>query len=93
MSTSQWRRSEQLFVCFGDKNKEAVVTKQRMSHWVIEAISAAYEAHGLCSPLGVRAHSTRDKTSSQALFKGSYLEDICVATGWSSLNTKFYGLD
>lgn len=30
----------------------------------------------------------------QALFKGSSLEDICVAAGWSSPHTfiRFYGL-
>ncbi len=77
---AQWHRCDQRFVCFG-KNKGAVVTKQRMSHWVIKAISAAYGAHGMAS--------------SQALFKGSSLEDICVAAGWSTPNTfiKFYGLD
>lgn len=40
----------QLFVCFA-KNKGVTVTKQRMSHWVIKAISAAYEAHGMAFPL------------------------------------------
>lgn len=67
----------------------------RSEHWVIEAISAAYEARGLASLLGVRAHSTRGMASSQALFRDSSLEDICVAAGWSSPNTfsKFYSLD
>ncbi len=45
--------------CFGSKNKGCAVTKQRMSHWLVEAISLAYEACGLASPLGVRAHSTK----------------------------------
>ncbi len=32
-------------------------------------------------PLSLRAHSTRGVASSQALFRGVPLEDICVATG------------
>ncbi len=54
---AQWRDSNQLFVCFGNKNKGCAVTKQRMSHWLVEAIYLAYEARGLASPLRVQAHS------------------------------------
>ncbi len=66
-----------------------------MSHWIVEAISLAYEARGLTSPLGLHAHSTRAVASSQALFKGSLLDDVCAAAGWSSPTTfiKFYSLD
>ncbi len=68
-----------------------------MSHWMVEAISLAYEAHGLTSPLGLRAHSMRAVASSQAVLKGSSLEDVCAAAGWSSPGTfiyrKFYSLD
>ncbi len=45
--TAQWRGSDQLFVCFGAKSKGP---KERMSHWIVEAISLAYEARGLTSP-------------------------------------------
>ncbi len=47
---AQWRGSDQLFVCFGGRNKGSAVTKQRMSHWIVEAISLAYETRGLTSP-------------------------------------------
>ncbi len=47
----------QFFVCFGNKNKGCDVTKKLMSHWMIEAISLAYEVRGLASSLGVRAHT------------------------------------
>ncbi len=50
--TAQWRGSDQLFVCFGGKSRGSAVTKQRMSHWIVEAISLAYEARGFTSPLG-----------------------------------------
>ncbi len=67
---AQWRGSDQLFVCIGAKNKGTAITKQRMFHWIVEAISMEYEMRGLTLPLGVRAHSTRAMASSQALFKG-----------------------
>ncbi len=93
--TAQWRGSDQLFVCFGGKSKGSGVTKQRMSHWIVEAISLAYEASGLTSLLGLRAHSSRAVASSQAFLKGSSMEDVCAAAGWSSPSTfiKFYSLD
>ncbi len=60
-----------------------------------DAISLAYEERGLPSPLSIRAHPTRSVASSQALFRGVLLEDICVAAGWSSPHTfiRFYNLD
>ncbi len=93
--TAQWRGSDQLFVCFGGKSKGFAVTKQQMSQWIVEAISLAYEARGLTSPLGLRAHSTRAVASSQAFLKGSSMEDVCAVAGWSSPSTfiKFYSLD
>ncbi len=58
-----------------------------------DAISLAYEARKLPSPLSLRAHSTRGVAFSQALFRGVPL-DICVAAGWSSPHTfvRFYNL-
>ncbi len=90
-----WRKSSQLRVCFGAGRRGLATSKQRISHWVRHAISLAYEVHGLPSPLSLRAHSTRGVASSQALFRGVPLEDICVAAGWSSLHTfvRFYNLD
>ncbi len=49
-----------------------------------DAISLAYEVRGLSSPLSIRAHSTWSVASSQALFRGVSLEDICVVAEWSS---------
>ncbi len=70
-------------------------SKQITSHWVRDAISLAYEVRGLPSPLSVRAHSTRSVASSQALFRGVPLEEICVAAGWYFPHTFiwFYNLD
>ncbi len=90
-----WRKSSQLLVCFGAGCHGLAMSKQRISHWVRDVISLAYEARKLPSPFSLRAHSTRGIASSQALFRGVPLEDICVAAGWSSPHTfvKFYNLD
>ncbi len=90
-----WRKSPQLLICFGAGRCGLATSKQRISHWVRDAISLAYEARNLPSPLSLRAHSTRGVASSQALFRGVPLEDICVAAGWSSPHTfvRFYNLD
>ncbi len=90
-----WRKSSQLLVCFSAGHRGLATSKQRISHWVRDAISLAYEARNLPSPLSLRAHSTRGVASSQALFRGVPLEDICVAAGWFSPHTfvKFYNLD
>ncbi len=90
-----WRKSPQLLICFGAGRRGLATSKQRISHWVRDAISLAYEARELPSPLSLRAHSTRGVASSQALFRGVPLEDICVAAGWSSphIFVRFYNLD
>ncbi len=53
-----WRKSSQLLVCFGAGRRGLSTSKQRISHWVRDAISLAYEARNLPSPLSLRAHST-----------------------------------
>ncbi len=65
-----WRKSPQLLICFGAGRRGLATSKQRISHWVRDAISLAYEARKLPSPLSLRAHSTRGVASSQALLEG-----------------------
>ncbi len=60
-----WRKNEQLFICFGPPNQGSPASKQRMSKWVIEAISLAYESAGQPSPMAVRSHSTRSMDASK----------------------------
>ncbi len=62
--TQSFRTSDQLFVCFGGQQKGRAVSKQRLAHWIVEAIVLAYQARCLPCPLGVRAHSTRGVASS-----------------------------
>ncbi len=92
--TQSFRTSEQLFVCYGGQQKGKAVSKQRMAHWIVDAITLAYEAQGVPCPLRLRAHSTRGVVSSWALARGTSLADICRAAGWATPNTfaRFYSL-
>lgn len=93
--TSQFRTSEQLFVCYAGAKKGSALSKQRLSHWIVEAVRLAYASRGTACPIGVHAHSTRSLASSWAWAKGMSIQDICFAAGWSSRNTfaRFYNLD
>ncbi len=64
--TRSVRSSEQLFVCHGGQQKGKAVSKQRLAHWIVEAVALAYQSQGEPCPLGVRAHSTRSVASSHA---------------------------
>ncbi|XDV14355.1 hypothetical protein PO909_014626 [Leuciscus waleckii] len=89
-----FRTSDQLFVCHGGKLKGKALSKQRLSHWIVDAIALAYQQQGRPCPLGVTAHSTRSVASSWALAHGASLTDICRAAGWATPNTfaRFYNL-
>ncbi|KAL0188183.1 hypothetical protein M9458_015282, partial [Cirrhinus mrigala] len=78
--TSQFRTSE-LFVCFAGAKKGGPLSKQRLSHWIVEAVRLAYDSQGLVCPIGVRAHSARSLASSWAWAKGMSIQDICFAAG------------
>ncbi len=84
----------ELFVCHGGQQKGKAVSKQRLAHWIVEAVALAYQLQGEPCPLGVRAHSTRSVASSHALAHGASLADICRAAGWATPNTfaRFYNL-
>ncbi len=92
--TQSFRTSEQLFVCYGGQQKGKAVSKQRMAHWIVDAITLAYEAQGVPCPLRLRVHSTRGVASSWALARDASLADICRAAGWATPNTfaRFYSL-
>ncbi len=93
--SASFRQSDQLFVCYGGCAKGRAVSKQRLSHWIVDAIMAAYTSQGSECPLHIRAHSTRAIASSWAWSRGMSIQDICLAAGWSSQNTfaRFYKLD
>ncbi len=59
-----YKKSEQLFVGFDTRAKGGPVTKQRISRWLVDAITLVYSSVGSRCPIGVRAHSTRGIASS-----------------------------
>ncbi|KAI2653704.1 Transposon Ty3-G Gag-Pol polyprotein [Labeo rohita] len=76
---ARWRKSDQLFVCYGPAKRGFPATKQTLSRWIVDAISTAYESSGLPPPLGVKAHSTRSVSASKAFLEGVSMQDICNA--------------
>ncbi len=86
-ATKDFRQSDQLFLCFGGLKRGQPLSKQRLSHWVVEAITHSYKSSGCPLPLGVRCHSTRSISTSWVALKGVPLSDICAAATWSSTNT------
>ncbi|XP_046692704.1 uncharacterized protein LOC124377322 [Silurus meridionalis] len=92
--TEGLRRSNQLFVSWVDSRKGSPVSRQRLSHWLVEAIIMCYNSVGLNPPEGLRAHSTRGLATVGA-FKGVSIQDICAAACWASPHTfvRFYRLD
>ncbi len=92
---ASFRQSDQLFVCYCGCVKDRAVSKQRLSHWILDAITAAYMSQGLEFPFHIRAHSTRAIASSWAWSGGMSIQDIYFAAGWSSQNIfgRFYKLD
>ncbi len=93
--SAPFRRTEQLFVSFGNRTKGHPVTKQRLSKWIVDAVMLAYSSLGLQCPIGVRAHSTRGIASSWAWSSGVSITEICAAAGWATPSTfaSFYNLD
>ncbi len=79
--SAPFRRTEQLFVGFGNRAKGHPVTKQRLSKWIVDAVMLAYSSLGLQCPIGVRAHSTRGIASSWAWSSGVSITEICTG-GW-----------
>ncbi len=85
--TRSFRSSDQLFVYHGGQQKGKAVSKQRLAHWIVDAVALAYQSQGEPCPLGVRAHSTRSVAASHALAHGASLADIYRAAGWATPNT------
>ncbi len=50
--TRSVRSSEQLFVCHGGQQKGKAVSKQRLAHWIVEAIALAYQSQDICRAAG-----------------------------------------
>lgn len=86
-ATEDFWQSDQIFLCFGRQRKGQPLSKQRLSHWVVEVITHAYKSSDCPLPSGVRCHSTRSISTSWVALKGVPLSDICAAATWSSTST------
>ncbi len=62
--SASFRQSDQLFMCYGGCAKGRGVSKQRLYHWIVDGIKAAYTSQSLECPLHIRGHSTRAIASS-----------------------------
>ncbi len=82
-------------MCFGAHIKGLPVTKQRQSHWIVDAIPLAYASAGVQCSIGVRGHSTRGMASSWSWSSGIFIGEMCAVAGWSLPSTfiRFYSLD
>ena len=94
-ATAGIRLSEQLFVCYGGPDKGSALSKQRLSHWIVDTIRHSYQASDRPLPIGVRSHSTRGVSTSWAALRGVPLEEICAAASWTSPGTfsRFYSVN
>ncbi len=93
--TAGFRTHVQLFVSWSTPHKEKPMSRQWLSHRIVEAISLAYICKGLQPPRGLKAHSTRGMATSWALLRGVSVQDICSAASWATPHTfvRFYRLD
>lgn len=66
--------TQQLFVCYGDGALGKPFSKQRLTHWLCEGISHAYEL----TDLDPRSHVRTLHPSLEVLFRKASVEDACL---------------
>lgn len=66
------------------------VLKQTISKWIVEALSTAYKARSLPSPLLLRAHSIKGIASPNALICVVSLQKVCNAAVPTATHTHFF---
>ena len=97
-ATQQFRdgsKASQLFRCYGSERKGEPVSKKRVSQWLVETITHAYELQKLPLPGLVKGHQVRKQATSWAVEAGLDPQTICDAATWSNTTTfvKAYKLD
>ncbi len=68
--TDPWRTTDQLFVCFSDRDKGSPVSKSRLAHWITEVITSSYASAHKVLPNPVKCHSTCSVATSWAALRG-----------------------
>lgn len=85
--TKDIRKSDQLFVAYGQATLGTAVTKATIARWLASAIHFCHEKANKPLLRKVRAHSTRTMAASTALFAGVTISNICRAATWKSAHT------
>ncbi len=86
--TQSFRTSDQLFVCHGGRQKGNAISRQGMAHWIVDAITLAYQAQGVPCSFRLRAHATRSMASSCSRASGarpSLDESVRTSRGLGSI--------
>ncbi|XP_064420364.1 uncharacterized protein LOC135359260 [Latimeria chalumnae] len=93
--TKDIRKSDQIFVSYGQGRLGMALSKQRMSKWICDCIQLCYDLEGIPLEGHLRAHSTRCVAASVVNLQSVPVSEICRAATWSSVHTfcKHYCLD
>ena len=68
--------SEQLFVRYGGPRRSTALSKQCLSHWIVDVIAHGYGTKGQSLPSGIGCHCTRSVSTSWAVLSRVSLENI-----------------
>ncbi len=92
--TQNFRTSEQLFVCYGGRQKRNAISKQRMAHWKVVANRLGLSSTWRALPAQVASSLHEEYCIPLALTHGASLMKICRVVGWATPNTfaRFYSL-
>lgn len=71
-------------MCYGMKQLGQLLSKQHLSHWLVEAVSHSYSSQGFPFPEGLVAHSTRSMATSWEALWGVAVGYICTAVSCST---------
>ncbi|XP_044155489.1 uncharacterized protein LOC122942062 [Bufo gargarizans] len=93
--TKSWRKSANLLIQFGGRNKGSKASKTSLARWIKETIRECYRLQSSSCPITLRAHSTRAMSATWAEKAGASIDQICRAATWSSSTTfvRHYRLD
>lgn len=69
-------RSNQLFVSWAGPHRGKPVSKQHLSHWMVQVTVLAYSNQHLQPPQGPCAHSSRGLAASWLTFTQFYMLDV-----------------
>lgn len=89
------RKSDQLFVNYGQIRAGYAASKQSISRWIVSCIRLVYQLAQKPLASTPKAHSTRGKATTAAFLRNVPIAEICRAATWRSVHTftRHYCLD